>query len=271
MRTPSPLARRRVFPLALLLFFATPAAPVTAQGLPNGGLSELLDPMHLCRAAVAVVEREAGLPPALLAAIARVESGKRDSATGTVNPWPWTINAEGRGSLFPTKAAAIAAVRELQAQGVRSIDVGCMQVNLHHHPNAFPNLEVAFDPLANARYAARFLQELQSTRQDWMAAAGAYHSQTPERAEPYKGMVAQAWATERQGGGGVPSPALLAALQSVTPTFQGNPGFMPNPGGGGALLGNRADRVAVVPMAEGGRGRGLDAYRAAPTMLARRF
>ncbi len=258
---------RTLRPLALVLFlFALAPRAVTAQGL-----SEMLDPTHLCRAAVAVAEREAGTPPGLLAAIARVESGKRDPATGAVNPWPWTINAEGRGSLFPTKAAAIAAVRELQAQGVRSIDVGCMQVNLMHHPNAFSSLEVAFDPLTNARYGARFLTELQSTRNDWMAAAGAYHSQTPERAEPYKGMVAQAWAAERQGGPNIPSPGLLAALQSVTPGFQGNPGFMPAPGGGGAMLSNRPSQAAMIPMASSGRGRGLDAYRAMPVMLARRF
>ncbi len=113
-----------------------------------------------CEVAIATVEREAGLPPRLLAAIARVESGRRDPATGTVEPWPWTINAEGRGSFFPDKAAAIAAVRSLQAQGMRSIDIGCMQINLRYHPSAFASLEEAFDPLANARYAARFLNEL---------------------------------------------------------------------------------------------------------------
>jgi hypothetical protein len=230
---------------------------------------ELLDPSQLCRAAVAVAEREAGTPPGLLAAIARVESGKRE-ANGAVNPWPWTINAEGRGSLFPTKAAAIAAVRQLQAQGVRSIDVGCMQVNLHHHPNAFPSLEVAFDPLANARYGAKFLTELQATAQDWMKAAGHYHSQTPGRAQHYRGMVANAWAAEREGGPGVPSPALLAALQAVRPSFQGAPGFTPPPGGGGAMLGNGVERVITLPPANPGAGRGLDAYRARPIMLARR-
>src|SRR3712207_7129818 len=50
-------------------------------------------------------EREAGLPPRLLGAIARVESGRRDAATGRSEAWPWTINAEGRGSFFPSKAA----------------------------------------------------------------------------------------------------------------------------------------------------------------------
>ena len=254
----------------LLLAIALHFLPSLAGATP-ASLAEPADPAYLCRAAVAVVEREAGLPPALLAAIARVESGRRDAATGNVSPWPWTINAEGRGSVYLTKAAAIAAVQALQSQGMRSIDVGCMQVNLHHHPQAFANLDAAFDPLTNARYAARFLLQLQSIRNDWMAAAGAYHSQTPERAEPYRGMVAQAWATERQGGAAAPSPAQLAASQGMAPTFQANPGFMPGAGGGGALLANRADRATIMPMAEGGRGRGLDAYRAAPTMLARRM
>ena len=54
-------------------------------------------------------------------------------------------------------------MRAVQAQGVRSIDIGCMQVNLMHHPNAFATLDAAFDPLANALYAARFLTELRAT------------------------------------------------------------------------------------------------------------
>jgi hypothetical protein len=63
-------------------------------------------------------------------------------------------------AVFPTKAKAIAHVRELQARGVRNIDVGCMQINLRHHPNAFPDLETAFDPEMNTAYAAQFLNGL---------------------------------------------------------------------------------------------------------------
>ncbi|RYJ03017.1 MAG: lytic transglycosylase domain-containing protein, partial [Acetobacteraceae bacterium] len=174
--------------LLACLLLAIPAA-ATPLAAPDDG--------RLCRAAVATAEREANLPPRLMAAIARVESGRRDPASGETQPWPWTINAEGRGSFYPDKAAALAAVRALQAQGVRSIDIGCMQVNLRHHPNAFASLEEAFDPLANARYAARFLTELQGSRNDWMAAASAYHSQTPEFAAPYRARVASAWAVEQ--------------------------------------------------------------------------
>ena len=52
------------------------------------------------------------------------------------------------------------AVRKLQRRGVRNIDVGCMQVNLRYHPKAFKSLGQAFDPRANAAYAAGFLRKL---------------------------------------------------------------------------------------------------------------
>lgn len=249
-------------PLRTALLLAL-LALLPPRALANPGqVNELLDTGMLCRAAIAQVEREAGTPPALLAAIARVESGRRDPQGGGVHPWPWTINAEGRGSIFPTRAAAIAGVQALQAQGVRSIDIGCMQINLVHHPNAFPSLDAAFDPLTNVRYGARFLRELQATRNDWMAAAGAYHSQTPERAEGYRALVAAAWNTERTGGPDIPSPALLAALRPAP--------FTPAPGGGGAFLSNRpigaSNAVQAIPLARGLAGRGLDAYRAAPVV-----
>ena len=114
-----------------------------------------------CREAVEAAEREAALPPGLLHAIARTESGRRDPATGRVEPWPWALNAAGMGMHAPSRAEAIATVAALQARGIRSIDVGCLQVNLLHHPGAFASLEEAFEPAANARYAARFLRELQ--------------------------------------------------------------------------------------------------------------
>jgi hypothetical protein len=144
-----------------------------------------------CRVAIHTAERAAALPPHLMAAIARVESGRRDAA-GAVHPWPWTINAEGTGQYFETKDAAIAAVRALQSRGVRSIDVGCMQVNLAHHPAAFATLDQAFDPAANAAYAARFLTTLYAETRDWTRATAFYHSQTPDRGEAYQRRVAAA-------------------------------------------------------------------------------
>ena len=162
-------------------------------------------PGTLCRAAIGAAEREYGLPAGLLAAIGRVESGRRDPVTGEAGSWPWTMNAEGTGRFFPSKAEAVAEVRQLRAGGMRSIDVGCMQINLHHHPGAFASVEDAFDPLTNARYAARFLKELQAAAGDWMTAAGHYHSQTPSRAEAYRAQVALRWPEEQRVAGAAPA------------------------------------------------------------------
>ncbi|MGG5886419.1 transglycosylase SLT domain-containing protein [Falsiroseomonas sp. HC035] len=234
----------RMFSLLCLLILAAPAARA--------------EPGLLCRAAIQAAERAAGLPPQLLMAIGRVESGRPDPQTGAFHPWPWTINAEGRGQFFPTKAAAIAGVQALQAGGMRSIDIGCMQVNLRHHPEAFANLNAAFDPLTNATYAARFLTELNATRNDWTRAAAAYHSQTPERAEPYRARVLAAWAQEQ--GRPHPPVALPAALAGAVP---------PGPRGG-AGLSNGAERAAVLAAPAGTAGRGMDAYRSLPVPIAGR-
>jgi soluble lytic murein transglycosylase-like protein len=95
------------------------------------------------------------------------------------------VQAENQSHFFPTKAAAIRWVQQAQAQGISSIDVGCMQVNLMYHPTAFKTLDDAFDPAQNADYAARFLISLHAQTRDWQQAAGQYHSQTLALAIPY--------------------------------------------------------------------------------------
>ena len=177
--------------LSALVLSALSAAPATAaRGAAPGAA---VDPGELCRRAVLGAEREHRLPPALLHAISRVEAGRPDPRSGAPVSWPWTINAEGQSRFFDTKEAAVAAVRALQARGVTVIDVGCLQVNLHHHPRAFASLDEAFDPVANARYAGLFLTRLYQNTRNWERAASHYHSQTPELAEAYRLKVLAAW------------------------------------------------------------------------------
>ena len=91
-----------------------------------------------CDAAIAAAERSADTAPGLLHAIGLVESGRRDPRTGERHSWPWTVSAEGVGTYYASKADAITAVQTLQARGITSIDVGCMQVNLFYHPGRVP-------------------------------------------------------------------------------------------------------------------------------------
>jgi hypothetical protein len=147
-------------------------------------------PYDECEAAIGAAERAQAIPPRILPAIGRVESGRPDPAEkGRVRPWPWTIDVEGQGQSFATKEEAVAAVQALQARGVRSIDVGCMQVNLLQHSDAFASLDAAFDPTTNAAYGARFLAALFRQTGNWPMAVADYHSQTPELGIPYQQRV----------------------------------------------------------------------------------
>ena len=169
------------------------AVGLPASALPALAAPPLASPSQLCEAAIVAAERAERLPERMMGAIALVETGRADPTSGAPRPWPWTINAEGQGFFFANKQQAIEAVRTLQARGVRSIDVGCMQVNLMFHPNAFASLDQAFDPEANARYAARFLTALYGEHRDWPATIAAYHSETPTLGAAYRQLVMARW------------------------------------------------------------------------------
>jgi hypothetical protein len=241
--------------MALLVLVLVGRATATVRV----GLEE--QPGLLCRQAIAVAEAAHAIPTHLLAAIGRVESGRRDPNTGLRHPWPWTINAEGEGHFFESKAQAIAFVTALQARGARSIDVGCMQVNLMYHPTAFTGLDQAFDPRANADYAAQFLRQLYGQTNNWPKATAFYHSATPELGEPYQQQVMNVWPQEANISP-VSAPSALASAWAATitsfpPPFQHGP----------------VARIIPLPRGLDGSttpGRDLASYRAAPVMLAPR-
>ena len=160
---------------------------------PDLSHSSAADPATACETAVASAGLSQRLPSGLLQAISRTESGRNDPVTGRLRAWPWTINAEGEGRFFATRQHAIDAVKTLWARGVQSIDVGCMQINLLYHPHAFASLEQAFDPRANALYAACFLTTLYAASKDWGPAIAAYHSESPVRGDAYRVLVLAHW------------------------------------------------------------------------------
>lgn len=174
-----------------------------------------LDNRDLCAAAVAAQEARSGIPKRLLTAISLVESSRWDAETGKSVAWPWTVTAEGKGRFFPTKGAAIAAVRRLQAKGVASIDVGCMQVNLHYHPQAFASLDEAFDPERNAAYGAKFLTDLKRDHGSWQRAVQHYHSSTADRRIPYQQKVYAAWRTGTAQQADSTTPADTARMRRI--------------------------------------------------------
>jgi hypothetical protein len=146
----------------------------------------------LCESEIVKVEKKHGFPHRLFMAIGTVESG-RSMDCKTKRPWPWTICANGKSYYFSTKSAAIAAAKRLISRGIRNIDVGCMQVNLLHHSDAFKTLEEAFTPKYNVAYAAKFFMQLKNTYNSWTHAVGYYHSKAARYYKPYCTMVYNTW------------------------------------------------------------------------------
>lgn len=162
---------------------------------PAYAYDSLIEGAKMCTQYFPIKEREQQIPVHLLAAISTIETGRYHKGLDMALPWPWTINVEGQGHYYNSKAEAIANTQAYLNQGIRSIDVGCMQVNLKHHPNAFANLNEAFDPAKNVDYAARFLQTNYQELGSWVKAAASYHSRTPSRGNPYLERVGKAWQT----------------------------------------------------------------------------
>jgi hypothetical protein len=168
---------------------------------------------QLCIGAIRAAEQRFELPAGLLMAVALTETGRR--VGDVLTPWPWAINAVGKGAWLEHRRAAIERARALQASGVESIDVGCMQVNLKWHAAAFDSLESAFDPGTNVAYAARHLKELRARSGNWLEAAGHYHSADPAQARLYLARLNRNWRAVLDGLDGTrmllpPAPGQIA-------------------------------------------------------------
>ncbi len=189
---------RHPIAIALMIGLLSPpwSSAATAAGLQEIGQST--DLATLCRRLTRRAEVHQRIPRQLLWAIALAESGRWNPAHQANAAWPWTIYAEGRGRYFATKAEALAQVRRLKGAGVRNIDVGCMQVNLYYHGDAFDSLEAALDPTANVDFAARWIKQLHRETRSWSQAIAFYHSRTLALNRPYRLRVLKYWDAERR-------------------------------------------------------------------------
>lgn len=142
---------------------------------------------ELCLQAAANAADETGVPYDVLLAISVVETG-RDG-----QPWPWTVNIGGEGHWSDTAEEAAALVEAALQSGQTNVDLGCFQLNLYWHAEAFTSIEDMLDPERNASYAAAFLAEKFEETGDWSLAAAAYHSATPEHAERYQTQFDATW------------------------------------------------------------------------------
>ena len=172
----------------VLVIFLGLAHPIKAQKeFDNKTKTEFeASDSEVCALSVARMEEKYALKAHLLETIASVESGVFNHESKQFVSWPWSVNVHGKGYRFATKEEAVQKVKELQAQGIKSIDVGCMQISLKFHGDSFESVEDALSPEKNVEYSAQFLKKLYHQKGDWQKAAMAYHSKIPSHGQKYK-------------------------------------------------------------------------------------
>jgi len=179
------MLRKLVFIFAVSFCLAHPLqAQKEFDATPDAELQA--DDSDVCALYVARMEEKYGIKNHLLETIASVESGIFDNEKNKFVSWPWSVNVNGKGYRFKTKEEAIQKVKDLQAEGFRSIDVGCMQISLKFHGDSFESVEDAMSPEKNVEYSAQFLRKLYDRRGSWQSAAMAYHSKILSHAQKYK-------------------------------------------------------------------------------------
>lgn len=185
--------------LSLGLVFSAEASPAKDNAVTPKTVEIAEAPLSVwsfCERATVATEMAQRLPRAVLFSVAMVESGRFNTDTKKTRPWPWTINAEGQSFYFKSKSEAVKAAKLLLKRGVRSFDVGCMQINMRYHPDAFSDLNAAFDPITNVGYGAEFLKQLYGRTNSWPDAIAAYHSQSKTRNQPYFARVIDVWSDQ---------------------------------------------------------------------------
>lgn len=146
--------------------------------------ANILETSTKCLELLSHFEKKYGIPKNLLQAISAIESKTS----------PWAIYAKSRSHFFKNKAAALRFIHELKSQGVRNINIGCMQIDLKSHQNKFQNIEKVLMPYHNIEFAAKLLRKLYKRYGSWTDAVRYYHSGSSIYNLSYKERVFKKWA-----------------------------------------------------------------------------
>jgi hypothetical protein len=128
------------------------------------------------------VEKESGISSELLYAVALTESAN-GAGKSKVSPSAFAYRTPEGSKYFKTRLEAEAALRIDISKGIKLIDVGMMQINLHYHKQDDPYS--LFDPKTNLRVAAKILATALTSTDDITLGIGRYHSWKNKRAINY--------------------------------------------------------------------------------------
>lgn len=125
---------------------------------------------NACEAEILRAAERYGVPAGILYSVGLTETGRKGSLQ------PYALNINGRAVFARSAGEALTAFENARRQGVKLIDLGCMQINHHYHSDKFSSVSQMLDPRANVDYAARFLVELHRRHQTWSMAVARYHA-----------------------------------------------------------------------------------------------
>lgn len=118
--------------------------------------------------------QQAGIPSAVLYAVALQESGIRRN--NRIVPWPWSLNVAGESRRYATRAGACAGLHHaLRQVPPMRVDAGLGQINLGYQKHRYSQPCDVLDPYRNLTIAADILKEQHNAGEDWLLAVGRYH------------------------------------------------------------------------------------------------
>lgn len=123
-----------------------------------------------CSQLIANTESRRQIPRGLLMAIAVTESGMNGI------PNPHAMNIAGKSYHARDLEDMAQVISNNWTRGVRSIDVGCMQINLKYHGDKFSRLTDLLHSPTNVEYGASYLIKLAIDRGSWREGVMDYHN-----------------------------------------------------------------------------------------------
>ena len=150
--------RGKILAAAVAIFMSSVCGPASSAG------------KNACEREMARAAQKHGVPLGVLYAVGLTETGRGDSLR------PYALNINGRSVYDIGKAEAVRMFQTARGEGVKLIDIGCMQINHHYHARHFASLEDMFDPAQNVDYAARFLRQLKMREGSWTMAVARYYA-----------------------------------------------------------------------------------------------
>ncbi|WP_105381489.1 transglycosylase SLT domain-containing protein [Neorhizobium alkalisoli] len=123
-----------------------------------------------CEREIQAAAAKYGIPEGILYSVGLTETGRKGSLS------PFAMNVEGKAHFSASQQEAITTFQAARRQGMKLIDIGCMQINHHFHGENFSSPEEMFDPRRNVEYAAKFLRNLHDRHETWTMAVARYHA-----------------------------------------------------------------------------------------------